>query len=46
MLAAICQKDTKTFDSILNKKENQFPININYKSFDNWTPLHYASMHA
>ena len=46
LLMAICQKNTQELLDLLNKKINHIPINVNYKSFDNWTPLHFASLHG
>lgn len=43
---SICQKNNKILTELFNKKINLFPINVNYKSFDNWTPIHYAAMHG
>jgi ankyrin repeat protein len=43
---SICQKNNKQLSELFNKKLNHVPININYKSYDNWTPLHYASQHG
>ena len=42
---SICQKDHKALSDLLNHKSSHLPININYRSFDNWTPLHFAVMH-
>lgn len=43
---AICQKNSSLLEQLFNKRLNPIPINVNYKSFDNWTPLHFASMHG
>lgn len=43
---SICQKNNKTFNELFNKKLNHVPINVNYKSFDNWTPIHFAALHG
>lgn len=43
---SICQKNNKQLSELFNKKLTHFPININYKSFDNWTPIHFASQHG
>jgi ankyrin repeat protein len=43
---SICQKNNKVFSELFNKKLNHVPININYKSFDNWTPIHFAALHG
>lgn len=46
LLMSICQKNNKLLSELFNKKLNHVPININYKSFDNWTPIHFAAMHG
>ncbi len=46
LLTAICKNDFKKFSSLINKKGTHLPININYKSLDNWSPIHYAAMHG
>jgi len=43
---SICQKNNKLISELFNKKLNHVPININYKSYDNWTPIHYAALHG
>jgi ankyrin repeat protein len=43
LLTSICQKNSKVLSELFNKKLNHIPINVNYKSFDNWTPIHYAA---
>lgn len=42
----ICQKNNKLVSELFNKKLNHVPLNINYKSFDNWTPIHFAALHG
>jgi ankyrin repeat protein len=46
LLESICQKNNKVLSELFNKKLNHMPINVNYKSFDNWTPIHYAAQHG
>ena len=46
LLTAICKNDCKRFLSLINKKGTHMPININYKSLDNWCPIHFAAMHG
>lgn len=46
LLMGICQKNNKLISELFNKKLNHVPININFKSFDNWTPIHFASLHG
>lgn len=43
---SICQKNNKILSELFNKKLNHVPINVNYKSFDNWTPIHFAALHG
>ena len=43
---SICQKNNKLLSQLFNKKITHIPINVNYKSFDNWTPIHFAAQHG
>ena len=43
---SICQKDYHFLKELFNKKFNPYPININFKSFDNWTPIHFSALHG
>ena len=45
-LMSICQKDYHFLNELFNKKFNPYPININYKSFDNWMPIDFAALHG
>lgn len=42
----ICRKDKEILSELFNKKNNHIPLNVNYKSFDNWTPIHFAALHG
>ena len=42
----ICRKDNQLLSELFNRKNNPIPLNVNYKSFDNWTPIHFAALHG
>ena len=45
-IEAACMGDIETMDAILKSNNGETPIDVNFRSFDNWTALHYSALHV
>lgn len=45
-IEAVCKGNLERMESILKQENDKIPLDVNFKSFDNWTSLHFAAYHS
>lgn len=46
MMEAASTGKVARMEEILKRKSSDAPVDVNFKSFDNWTALHFAAYHC